>query len=166
MEYTKIKQNLIIKPLKEVINHLIERGFEVKFKNINKIIEEVSKVLLEALNFDKKYILTMNIEMVLDSINTFKGEFILFADLSKPSVSYLKIEKNNFDFEMEQQKNFVGKGKIYFELSLRNTDKEKVASIVKFLKKDAKFIENFEILADVTLNFEVPLEFKVIKYLI
>jgi hypothetical protein len=167
MEIKKVKQNLLIKPLKEVINHLVERGFDVKFKNINKIIEEVSEFLSRVLENDKDHIYTMKVKMFIDPEHTLKGELIFsYYKEDYSHVSYIKLEKNEFDFEIEHQKELAGTGDICFELSLTKFTEEKKNFIDKFLQERAKFIGNFETSDDYKISFEVPVKFQVVKYLI
>jgi hypothetical protein len=61
----------------------------------------------------------------------------------------------------------VGTGNISFELSLEYIPKEKILiPIAQSLRKNVKFIENLEVPYNDALCFEIPLKFRVIRYLI
>jgi hypothetical protein len=157
----------IFKLFKKTFDYLLERGYEVKFKNISKIIEEIDEVVKKSLEIDKRYIITAKIKMFIDPMHTFTGDYIFSTYNDYAEVDYFKMEKNEHDFEIENQKNLVGTGNVSFELSLEYIPKEKVfLPIVQSLKKSVKFIENFDVSYNDMLRFEIPIKFKVIRYLI
>jgi len=169
MKNMKVKAT-IKKHLKDSVNYLVGNGYEVKFKNINKIIDEVNEIFLKASSITQIPIIpliTINIEMFLDEENIFNGEIIFTTDSDKLDVNYYKIKKNDFDFEIEKQKDLVGTGKISFELVVEDYCKDKALPFFQTLKENNKFFENFEIIEDsVEVVLEAPIKFKVVKYLI
>jgi hypothetical protein len=168
MEATKIREK-IVKHLKGAVNYLVEKGYDIKFKNINKIIDEVNEVFLKASSITKTSIIpliTLNIEMFVDEIHTFDGEVIFTTNSDVLDVNYFHMRKNDFDFEIEKQKDLVGTGKISFELIVEDSLKGKIQLLSQLIKENAKLIEDFEIFDDNKIYFEIPTKFKVVKYLI
>ncbi len=161
---TMTKQR-ILKFFKNISDYLVEKGYEVKFKNLNEIIDEISEVIQKSLDVNKVCIVQADIKMDVDTTEKFHGEFIFNPYNDIVQVTYLKMEKEEF-FDTDLKKDLIGTGKISFELSIRNNPKGKIPLLIRFLQEETKFIRNFEILADVTLYFEIPIEFKVVKYLI
>ncbi len=168
MENTKIKEK-VVKHLKGAVNYLIEKGYEVKFKNINKIIDEVDRILFKASSITEIPIIpliTINIEMFVDETETFDGEIIFTTDSDSLDVNYFKIKKNDCDSEIEKQKDLVGTGKISFELLVEETLKRKTQFLFQLIKENSKLIKNLEIFDDNEIYFEIPIKFKIVKYLI
>jgi hypothetical protein len=159
----------IIKHLKSAVKYLVENGYEVKFKNINKIINEVDEIFFKASSITQIPIIpliTINIEMFVDEMHTFDKEIIFTADRDYLDVSYYGIKKNDFDFEIEKQKDLVGTGKISFEFLVEETLKDKIQTIAQIMKENSKILENFEIIDNNKIYFKIPIKFKVVKYLI
>lgn len=151
----------IIEFLINAVNYLIEKGYELKFKNISKIIDEAYEAIKQTIEINNKdCTITINIKMFIDPIHTFSGEFIFDAYNDGSEVSYFKMEKNDFDFEIKKQESLVGTGHISFDIYYDSASK-KILPISQF-----RFIENLELLDDRTLYFDIPLKFKVIRYLI
>jgi len=161
VENTKIKAT-IIKHLKSAVDYLVQKGYEVKFKNINKIIDEVNKVLTEISNIDNSAIVSLKIEMFVDLYQVFNGEFIFHLNDGASDIRYLKLKEDSDD---EQLKSFVGSGKICFDISLENDFSEKLTGPFLELLENSRFIDNYD-LSDDYFYFEIPIKFKVVKYLI
>ncbi len=161
MENTKIKEK-ILKHLKGAINYLVEKGYGVRFKNINKIIDEVSKVLTEIFNIDNSAVVSLKIKMFVSPYEIFNGEFIFHLNDGTSDVRYFRLEE---DADNEQLKNFVGSGKMYFDISLENDFSEKLNGSFLELLANSRFIDIYD-LSDDYFYFEIPVEFKVVKYLI
>jgi hypothetical protein len=104
--------------------------------------------------------------MFVDEMHTFDKEIIFTADRDYLDVSYYGIKKNDFDFEIEKQKDLVGTGKISFEFLVEETLKDKIQTIAQIMKENSKLIENFEIIDNNKIYFKITIKFKVVKYLI
>ncbi len=155
----------ILKFFKNISDYLVEKGYEVKFKNLNEIIDEISEIIQKSLDVNKGCIVQADIKMEVDTIEKFHGEFIFTPYDDIVQITYFKMERYDF-IDIERQKDLIGTGNISFELSIRHNSKEKISLLIRFLQERTKFVRNFEILADVTLCFEISVKFNVVKYII
>jgi sugar-specific transcriptional regulator TrmB len=94
----------IFKLFKRTFDYLLERGYEVKFKNISKIIEEIDEVVKKSLEIDKRYIITAKIKMFIDPIHIFTGDYIFSTYNDYAEVDYFKMEKTSMILKLKTKK--------------------------------------------------------------